>query len=131
MTVNILPPVSSTFTLPNSVMPGSVLTVSNSAMSGSVLTVTANGSASWIAYPSTSPLVTLIKSRPSGAHSLEKIEDKKWKVIHLTFDELIELQERDIKFAWIRKDDDIFICFETDGDEAQAIMIVGRPPYDE
>ncbi len=77
-----------------------------------------------------SPVVTLKKSNDTY-HSLNKIEPKKWEVVNLTFDEIISLQNHEIKFMCLKEDDKIFIVFETEIDESQAIMMIGSVPYDQ
>jgi len=62
---------------------------------------------------------------------LEKFTDKMWRVRHLSFKELIALQESGIKYSWTQIGADIFMTFESDADESQAIMIIGSVPYDQ
>ena len=69
------------------------------------------------------PTVTL--RRTSSSHCIEKIDAKIWRVSHLSFDDLIALQNADIKYAFKRSDNNVFIHFDTDADEAQAIMLLG------
>jgi hypothetical protein len=69
------------------------------------------------------PTITL--KRYSSSHSIEKVENRMWTVKHLSFDDLISLQNADIKYTFTRVDNDVFMTFETEADEAQAIMLLG------
>jgi hypothetical protein len=64
-------------------------------------------------------------------HSLEKIEPKKWKIINLTFKAIIALQDHGIKYTWSDDDKNVYINFDTEEDESQAIMLIGSIPYDQ
>lgn len=83
--------------------------------------------------PTVVPTVTLKKYVGMGEgtdRTLEKIESKKWKVINFTFRELISLQEHGIKYTWLQEDDNVYVTFESEADESQAIMLIGSIPYD-
>lgn len=69
-----------------------------------------------------SPSISL--SKFYGGNSLEKVEDKIWKIANLTFDIIISLQEAGITYKWKREADNIYICFESEAEESLAIMVL-------
>jgi hypothetical protein len=79
------------------------------------------------------PTVNLKKYAGMGEgsnHSLDKVESKKWRVVNLSFKELILLQTHGIHYTWEEENDNVYMTFESEADESQAIMLIGTVPYD-
>ena len=79
------------------------------------------GSAGYSSY-SYCPSISLY--RIAGGHSLEKVEDKVWRIANLTFDIIISLQEAGISYTWKKDNNNIYMCFESEAEEAQAIIVL-------
>jgi len=79
------------------------------------------GSAGYSSY-SYCPSISLY--RIADGHSLEKVEDKVWRIANLTFDIIISLQEAGISYTWKKDNNNIYMCFESEAEEAQAIIVL-------